>query len=292
MIRSMTGYGRSQQVINGRDITVELKSVNHRYFEFSSRIPRIYGFLDEKLKKYIQTRVSRGKVDVNVTLFHLDAKESEVEINFSLARGYVDALRGLTGELNLTDDLSLSSMARFNDIFTVRKTVEDEDVIWADVEQVAAQALDKFITMRELEGKRLKRDVISRLDMIGEYVAQVEELAPKTVQNYRERLTAKIQEVLQDQNIDEQRVLTEAAVYAERIAVDEETVRLKSHLKQFYSLLDTDETVGRKLDFLVQELNRETNTIGSKAQDVEITRIVVEIKSEIEKIREQIQNME
>ena len=292
MIRSMTGYGRSQQILNGRDISAEIRSVNHRFFEFSARVPRIYGYLEEKMKSFVQGRVSRGKIDVNVTVFTVEGKESEVEINKSLAKGYVEALRELKEEFDLIDDLSLSSIARFGDIFSVRKAPEDEEVVWADVQVVAQEAVQKFVEMREAEGHRLKEDVLAKLRRIEDLVGQIETLSPQTVVSYRERLTAKMKEVLQDQNVDEQRLLLEAAIYSEKIAVDEETVRLRSHLRQFTELLETDQAVGRKLDFLVQELNRETNTIGSKAQNIEITGMVVEIKSEIEKIREQIQNIE
>ncbi len=274
MIRSMTGYGRSQQILNGRDISVEIRSVNHRFFEFSARVPRIYGYLEEKMKSFVQGRVSRGKIDVNVTVFTVEGKESEVEINKSLAKGYVEALRELKEEFDLIDDLSLSSIARFGDIFSVRKAPEDEEVVWADVQVVAQEAVQKFVEMREAEGHRLKEDVLAKLRRIEDLVGQIETLSPQTVVSYRERLTAKMKEVLQDQNVDEQRLLLEAAIYSEKIAVDEETVRLRSHLKQFTELLETDQAVGRKLDFLVQELNRETNTIGSKAQNIEITGMV------------------
>lgn len=292
MMKSMTGYGRSQQIINGRDISVEIKSVNHRFFEFSARVPRVYGYLEEKLKSYVQSMVSRGKIDVNVTVFTLEGQDSQVEINRSLVKGYVEALRGIQEEFGLKDDLSLSAVARFNDAFTVRKAVEDEEAIWNDVQQVAAKAIASFIEMRSLEGERLKQDLKKKLSAIADIVSQIELKAPQTVVQYRERLTCKMQEVLADKNIDEQRILMEAAIFSEKIAVDEEIVRLKSHLKQFAAFLEKEEAIGRKLDFLVQELNRETNTIGSKAQDIEITQYVVDIKSEIEKIREQIQNIE
>lgn len=292
MVKSMTGYGRSQQILNGRDISVEIKSVNHRFFEFSARVPRVYGYLEGKLKAYVQSLVSRGKVDVAVTIFVLEGKESEVEINRSLAQGYMDALREVSEPLRLADDLTLSDLTRFSDIFSVRKAVEDEEVIWNDVQTVAAEAVERFVAMRAVEGERMKQDVCARLDTIGSLVEKIEAAAPQTVIAYRERLAAKMREVLADTAVDEQRLLTEAAIYAEKIAVDEETVRLRSHLKQFRSMLESEEAVGRKLDFLVQELNREANTIGSKAQNVEITGYVVDIKSEIEKIREQIQNIE
>lgn len=292
MVKSMTGYGRSQQILNGRDISVEIKSVNHRFFEFSARVPRVYGYLEGKLKAYVQSLVSRGKVDVAVTIFVLEGKESEVEINRSLAQGYMDALREVSEPLRLADDLALSDLTRFSDIFSVRKAVEDEEVIWNDVQTVAAEAVERFVAMRAVEGERMKQDVCARLDTIGGIVEKIEAAAPQTVTAYRERLAAKMREVLADTAVDEQRLLMEAAIYAEKIAVDEETVRLRSHLKQFRSMLESEEAVGRKLDFLVQELNREANTIGSKAQNVEITGYVVDIKSEIEKIREQIQNIE
>jgi len=292
MVKSMTGYGRSQQILNGRDISVEIKSVNHRFFEFSARVPRVYGYLEGKLKAYVQSLVSRGKVDVAVTIFVLEGKESEVEINRSLAQGYMDALREVSEPLRLADDLTLSDLTRFSDIFSVRKAVEDEEVIWNDVQTVAAEAVERFVAMRAVEGERMKQDVCARLDTIGGIVEKIEAAAPQTVTAYRERLAAKMREVLADTAVDEQRLLMEAAIYAEKIAVDEETVRLRSHLKQFRSMLESEEAVGRKLDFLVQELNREANTIGSKAQNVEITGYVVDIKSEIEKIREQIQNIE
>lgn len=288
----MTGYGRSQQILNGRDITVEIKSVNHRFFEFSARVPRAYGYLESKMKSYVQSLVGRGKIDVSVTVYTMEGNDSEVELNKTLAKGYVDALRAVRDELELPDDLSLSSIARFSDIFSVHKTAENEEVVWADVSIVAEEAVSKFVTMRAEEGVRMCEDVESRLENIERLVTQIEQKAPVTQAAFRERLTAKMQDVLGDMNIEPQRLLVEAAIYAEKIAVDEETVRLRSHLKQFETLLHAEEAIGRKLDFMVQELNRETNTIGSKAQDIEITGYVVEIKSEIEKIREQIQNIE
>ncbi|MEG0898554.1 MAG: YicC/YloC family endoribonuclease [Oscillospiraceae bacterium] len=292
MIRSMTGYGRSQQLINGRDITVEVKSVNHRYFEFSSRIPRAYAYLEEKLKAYVQKSVSRGKIDVNVTIITVEGDNTDVEINHELASAYIKALRELGKREILNDDISLSTISRFSDIFAIRKTSNDEEQIWNDVKAVSDKALESFISMREAEGERMKADVLSRLLLIEESVEKVEEKSIKTVESYREKLFLKLKEVLDDRNIDEHRILTEAAIFAEKVAVDEETVRLKSHLKQCREILEYKEAVGRKLDFLVQEFNREANTIGSKAQDIEIARIVINIKSEIEKIREQIQNIE
>ncbi len=292
MIKSMTGYGRGQQIVDGREITVEIKSVNHRYFEFSARVPRAYGYLEEKLKSFVQNKVSRGKVDVGVTIFNIEGKDAQIEVNQSIAVGYIDALRKANETIGLTDDLALSQLIRLPDIFNVVKTTEDEEVIWNLVKTVAEEALDNFVSMRETEGQKMNDDINSRLSYISELVEKVEKRSPLVTEAYRERLYNKISEILNDKKIDEQRILTEAAIFSEKTAVDEETVRLKSHIQQFTSLLNSTEAVGRKLDFLIQEFNRESNTIGSKAQDVEITRIVVELKSEIEKIREQIQNIE
>ena len=292
VLKSMTGYGRAQQCIDNYEITVEIKSVNHRFFEFNAKTPRAYGYLDEKLKSFVQRSVSRGKIDVGVTIYKTEGLSSEVEVNKALAGEYVNALRQLEGELNLKDDLTLSSISRFSDIFTVKKINEDEQVVWEYVSEVANQAVEKFVAMRADEGKQMKKDLVEKLEHIESLVTKLEEQSPNTVMAYRERLTAKMNEVLGAQNRDESRILLEAAIFSEKVAVDEETVRLRSHIKQFYNLLEAKEPIGRKLDFLVQELNREANTIGSKAQDVEMTAVVVDIKSDIEKIREQIQNIE
>lgn len=288
----MTGYGRSRQVLDGREITVEIRSVNHRYLEYSARIPRMYGYLEEKLKTFLQSSVSRGKVEVTVTIQNLTGGDTVVQINQALAKGYLDAMRSQAEYLGLKDDLTLSTLTRFNDVFTLQKLEEDQQVIWNSVQQVARQALDQFLEMRRREGERLKLDLLQKLGLLNGHVAAVEEQSPKTVAAYRERLLQKMEELLADRCIDQQRILLEAGLYAEKIAVDEETVRLKSHLEQFAQMMEQSGPVGRKLDFLVQEINRETNTIGSKAQDLAVTRRVVEMKSEIEKIREQIQNIE
>lgn len=292
MIRSMTGYGRSQRTLDGRDILVEIRSVNHRYFEFSARVPRAYGYLEEKLKSFLQGKVSRGKVEVSVSIFNIEGKDASIEVNRSIAGGYIDALRCANETLGLDDDLKLSNLIRLPDIFNVVKNTEDEEIIWNDVKIAAEEALNNFVSMREAEGLKMREDIEMRLGLIGRLVNTVEERSPEITEAYRQRLYGKLCEVLGDKKIDEQRILTEAAIFSEKTAVDEETVRLKSHIQQFRSLLDIDEPVGRKLDFLIQEFNRESNTIGSKAQDVGITKIVVELKSEIEKIREQIQNIE
>ncbi len=292
MIKSMTGYGRSQKLLGGRDITVEIKAVNHRYFEFNSRVPRSYAYLEEKLKSHIQKSVFRGKVDVNITVINLEGTTTQVEINKPLAAAYVSALRDLGSEQGLSDDLSLSTISRFGDIFTLRKTVDSEDEVWQDVKTVCDDALAQFIRMREAEGEGLKADILSRLLVITEHVKAVEEKSPETLAKYRQKLYDKMSEILADKKIEEQRILTEAAIFSEKIAVDEETVRLKSHIAQCQNFLESTEAIGRKLDFLMQEFNREANTIGSKAQDIEVSKIVVEIKSELEKIREQVQNIE
>ena len=292
MIRSMTGFGRCEDTVDGRDIIVEIKSVNHRYFEFSSRITRGYGFLDEKLKSYIQGRIARGKVDVYVSIETLEDTDAQVLVNHSLAAGYVAALRELAERYNLRDDISVSSVSRYSDIFTIHKTPEDEEIIWNAVRQVLDRSLDAFIRMRETEGSRLKADVESRAERILALVSQIEERSPQTVKEYEQKLLARLQEMLSDVKIEEQRILTEAAIFADKVAVAEETVRLRSHFDQFRKMLNSEEAIGRKLDFIVQEMNREANTIGSKAVDSQIAYLVVEIKAEIEKIREQIQNIE
>lgn len=292
MLRSMTGYGRAEQTIDGRDILVEIKAVNHRYFEFGARVPRAYTYLEEKLKSLLSGQVSRGKIDVTVSIYTRDGTDAQVQVNLELARGYTEALRSTTCELELKDDLTLSTIARFTDIFLVTKTAEDESTIWDCVKTVATSALNSFVEMRKNEGTRMLADISARLKEIETQVSNVELIAPKSVSEYKERLTNKIKEIINSKAVDEQRLLTEVALFAEKIAVDEETVRLRSHLKQLETLLDAEEPIGRKLDFLVQEINREVNTIGSKCQNLEVTATVVEMKSEIEKIREQIQNIE
>ena len=292
MIRSMTGYGRGQQLLHGRSITVEIRSVNHRYFEFSCRTPRGCAFLEDRLKRTLQQAISRGKVEVSLTLQTVESRGGAVAVDHALAGQYLTALRALGAEYGLTDDLTLSTVARLPDLFTVCRGEEDEEELAADVLSVLQEALDRFVAMREAEGERLRADVLSRLLTLEEHLAFVEERSPQTVAEYRARLTAKLNELLGGAVADEARILTEAAIVADRLAVDEETVRLHSHIAQLRGILDCAEPVGRKLDFLVQEMNRETNTIGSKCSDTAIAGHVVEMKSEIEKIREQIQNIE
>ncbi len=292
MIRSMTGFGRGQDTIDGLSVVVEIKSVNHRYYEYSSRLPRAYNFLDEKLKNYLQQRISRGKVDVFVQIDTLETASSEVSVNFALAESYLQALRELTERYGVRDDVSVTNLSRYPDILTVRQAAVDEDTVWTAVQQVTDMALDRFVAMREQEGARMRDDILSRADTILTAVAAVEERSPQTVREHMDKVTARMRELLDGAAVDEARLLTEAAIYADKIAVAEETVRLRSHIDQLGRMLNGGEAIGRKLDFLVQEMNRETNTIGSKCSDIELTRIVVDIKAEIEKIREQIQNIE
>lgn len=292
MIKSMTGYGRAEQVLHGRDITVEIRSVNHRYFEFTCRTPRSCAYLEDKLKKQVQASISRGKVDVGLTIQTVESENSSVQINHTLAAEYLAALRTMGSELGLKDDVTLSCMTRFSDIFTVCRGEDDEDEVWQDVSTVLTEAITKFVEMREIEGERLRTDVQNRLIVLEDHVSYIEDRSPETVAEYRRRLTQKLNDLLGGAVADENRILTEAAIVADRLAVDEETVRLRSHFAQVRDILASNDPVGRKLDFLVQEMNREANTIGSKCNDTAISKHVVELKSEIEKIREQIQNIE
>ncbi|MDD6146934.1 MAG: YicC family protein [Oscillospiraceae bacterium] len=292
MIRSMTGFGRAQENIDGMSITVEIKSVNHRYFDFSSRVPRNYGFLDEKLKSYVQSCVSRGKIECYVQIEELESDDCIVSVNHSLAGGYIAALRELSERYALTDDVTVSTIAKYHDIFSVHKSEADEQRIWLAVKSVADEAVASFVAMREKEGEKLRDDILSRCDLILENVSFIEERSPETVKEYNEKLLERMKSVLGDVSVDEQRLLTEAAIYADKIAVAEETVRLRSHVAQMHEFMESKTAIGRKMDFLVQEFNREANTIGSKAQDVAIAKKVIDIKAEIEKIREQVQNIE
>lgn len=292
VIRSMTGFGRSEKTAGGFEIVVEIRSVNHRFFEYTSRITRGYGFLDEKLKAYLQERISRGKVDAMVSVETVGDTDAQVLVNHSLAAGYAGALRELKERCGLSGEVTLDSVARYSDIFTVRREPEDEDRVWESVRETAEEAVSSLVGMRESEGKHLKADFLARSEKILATVAKIEERSPRTVSEYQQKLRERLKSMLADANVDEQRLLTEAAVYADKISVTEETVRLRSHIRQFRSLLETDGPVGRKLDFLVQEMNREANTIGSKCADAEIAYEVVDVKAEIEKLREQIQNIE
>ena len=292
MVKSMTGYGGSRQIINNREISVEIRSVNHRYFELNCRTPREMGFLEEKIKSVVKQRVFRGKVDIYVNIGADETEQSVVTINHSLAAGYVAALRELAVKYDLSDDISVSSVARYGDIFKVTKPLADEDEIWENVKLVLDEAVENFVQMRQQEGEKLYADVMSRCRIILELVEKVEERSPQTVVEYRNKLTERMNEILSTVAVDEQRIITEAAIFADKVAVAEETVRLRSHFEQFESILNAEGSVGRKIDFILQEMNREANTIGSKVQDAQLAHIVVDIKAELEKIREQIQNIE
>ncbi len=288
----MTGYGRAQKTVDGMNITLEIKSVNHRYFEFAARLPRSCAFLEEKLKAYFSGAISRGKVECSLTLESLEEPDTLISVNHPLVKSYLAAYEELEKTYGLRNDITVSSLSRVADVFSVRKQQTDEDKIWNAVSEVAGEALAGFMQMREREGEKLKNDVSSRLDTILECVAFIEERSPETVKEYNAKLLARLNDLLADTSVDEQRLLTEAAIFADKIAVAEETVRLRSHISQMRTFLEANEPIGKKMDFLVQEMNREANTIGSKGQDVQIARKVVDIKAEIEKIREQIQNIE
>ena len=292
MVRSMTGFGRGQASVEGYNITVEIRSVNHRYFELYTKIPRTYSFLEEKIKALLQTEISRGKVECSVQIEATADESVVVSVNEPLAKGYVDAVNSISESFGITNDITAMSVARFSDVLSISKAPVDEDLLWSKVSPVVSEALKSFVNMRLAEGAKLSQDVLSRADIILDNVSYVEKRSPETVKAYSEKLLERMKTVLGDTQIDESRILTEAAIYADKVAVAEETVRLRSHIEQLHTMLDSSEAVGRKLDFLVQEINREANTIGSKAQDVDIARRVIDIKAEVEKIREQIQNIE
>ncbi len=292
MVYSMTGYGRAEEQLNGRSVSVEIRSVNSRYFEYSSRLPRGAAFLDDLLKKAVSAAVSRGKVELHLSLQNMEGGGAQVSANLPVATGYYDALMHIADELHVEADITAAQLGRFPEVFTVTKTETDEEQLAADVMQVAGQALARHTTMRETEGLQLRADMEARLAAVETMLGSVEEDSAGRVRRYRDKLYERLSELLADTTVDEGRMLTEAAIFADRTAVDEETVRLRSHIEQFRGILEKGGSVGRKLDFLTQELNREVNTIGSKCQEVAITRLVVEMKGEIEKIREQIQNLE
>ena len=292
MVKSMTGYGRARQTRNLRDITVEVRSVNNRYLDCTVKMPRIYVFAEDAIRARVQKAISRGKVDVFITVDAAAADTAVVSVNKPLAAGYYNALKELQEEFSLEGDITPMALAKFPDVLTVTKAEEDLETVSADLCAVLDEALAAYTAMRSVEGEKLAADIGGRLDTIEALTARVEERSPQTVTEYRQKLTARMQEVLQSTTIDEQRILTEAAIYADKIAVDEETVRLRSHLSQLRGMLASDEPMGRKMDFLIQEVNRESNTIGSKCNDVAIAQVVVNLKAEVEKIREQVQNIE
>lgn len=292
MIKSMTGYGSAKGAVEGLQITVELKSVNNRYLDASVRMPRSFLFAEDAVKSAVQRHISRGKVDVFVSVDSTDAGDMTVKVNEGLLRGYLEAFKHISEEYGLQNDATALSVGRFPDVLTVEKKDLDAEAISAGILKIAEQALNDFDDMRAREGAKLREDVMGRLATIESLVRVVEEKSPVTVADYRARLEAKMAEVLGTAGIDENRILAEAAIFADHIAVDEETVRLRSHISQLKTMLDGSSPIGRKIDFLIQEFNREANTIGSKCQNSDIAHTVVDLKSEIEKIREQIQNIE
>ena len=292
LIKSMTGYGRAVETVNGREFTVELRSVNNRYLDCSVRIPRMLSFAEDAVKQAVKQAVSRGKVDVFISLRSEGGEEAKITLNTTVLEGYLAAMRQMVAEHGVADDISVSAVSRLPEVFIVEKPEVDEEQLLADLMQVVGKALEGYNAMRATEGQALDRDLRSRGETILQLVAQVEKGNAQTVVDYRARLEAKLKEVLENTAIDESRILTEAAIFADKVAVDEETVRLRSHLEQMNNMLTTGGAMGRKLDFLLQEMNREANTIGSKCTDVNLARIVVDIKAELEKIREQTQNIE
>ena len=292
MLKSMTGYGRQESLTGGKKILVEIRSVNQRFTDYSIKVPRNLGFLEERVRSFASEYITRGKVDIYITVESYDEADKEITLNSALARNYVEVLRQLRDEFDLNDDISVMNVARFTDIFKAERREEDNEELWELVKGVTAQALEAFSAMREREGARIEKDLTERIEYMKTLAEKIDERSPETVAEYRNRLLDKIHELLGDREIDESRILTEVAIFADKIAVNEETVRLGSHFEEFYNIIGSGEPAGRKLDFLIQEINREVNTIGSKAQDIEIAKLVVELKGEIEKLREQVQNIE
>ena len=295
MIKSMTAFGRARRAVGGKDITVELRSVNNRFFDCSVKLPRTFSFLEEKIKPYLQSNsISRGKVDVFISIDVIDTPDVSFTVDEGYAAAYIDALRQLGERFDLRDDISIMSVARNSDILVIRKSDEDTEKDWADLRVILDQAIDKFLAARSREGENIYRDLIAKVGSIKEKVSTIETLSLSDNASYREKLEARLRDMLSDNRIvfDENRILTECAIFADKIAIDEELVRLRSHFDGLSEILSSNEPAGRKLDFLVQEINRETNTIGSKCQNSSIARLVVDIKCDIEKIREQIQNIE
>ena len=292
MVKSMTGYGRAEETVNGCTITVELRSVNNRYLDCTVKLPRSVSFAEEAVKQAVKASVSRGKVDVFISIKSEGTSDTRVTLNKEVVSGYLAAMGQMVSEFGIRDDISVSTLSRLPEVFTVEKPEVDEEQLKADLLAVVDKALESYNHMRSVEGKALDADLRSRGNTILELVAKVEAGNGQTVIDYRTRLENKLREVLANTSIDEGRILTEAAIFADKVAVDEETVRLRSHLEQMNTMLTGGGAVGRKLDFLLQEMNREANTIGSKCTDVKLARIVVDIKAELEKIREQTQNIE
>ncbi len=292
MLRSMTGYGRRETVTEGKKILAEIKSVNHRYCDYNIKVPRHLGFLEDRIRKYVSSYITRGKVDIYVNVESYETADREIKLNREIAKNYIDALCALRDEFGLKDDITVSNVAANPDIFKTERIEEDEEQLWSAVKGVLDGAVSDFVAMRSREGERIEQDLRERIQYMRSLAKEVDERSPQTVKEYSDRLYDKIKEVLDGHEIDESRILTEVAIYADKVAVNEETVRLASHFAEFDNIIDSGEPAGRRLDFLIQEINREVNTIGSKASDVEIAKTVVTLKGEIEKLREQIQNIE
>lgn len=295
MMRSMTAFGRAKETVNGKDITVELRSVNSRYFDCSVKLSRAFSYLEEKVKPYLQSRgIARGKLDVFIGVEVTESRGVRIDIDPEYARGYIDALHRLRDEFGLADDISVMSVARNNEVFCIQKPEEDAESDWQDILSVLSVAVDNFIAAREAEGANIERDLCNKVASIRRITERIEVMSAEDVNSYREKLSQRLTQMLADNKItvDENRLLTECAIFADRVAIDEELVRLRSHFDAFATMLETKEPVGRRIDFLIQEMNREINTIGSKCSNANIAHLVVEVKTEIEKIREQIQNIE
>ncbi len=292
MIKSMTGYGRNELIADGKKISCEIKSVNHRYSDYSVKVPRYYGFLEDGVRKFVSDYISRGKIDVYVSIENFGETDREILLDEGVAEEYIKALMLLRDKFGLRDDISVMSVSRYSDIFKVQKLEEDEEKLRNLVFEALKPAMEQFVGMREREGERILKDLSERVEYMRSLAKKIEGLSENTVVDYRNRLYEKIKEVLEDRTVDEARVLTEVAIFADKVAVNEELVRLESHFNEFYEIVGKNEPAGRKLDFLIQEINREINTTGSKANDIEISKLVVELKGETEKLREQVQNIE
>ncbi len=292
MLKSMTGYGRCESIVEGKKILAEIKSVNQRFSDYNIRVPRHLGYLEEDIRKFVSKRIFRGKVDIYISIENFEEADTQISLNEPLAKNYIDVLNQLKNQFNLEGEVTVGLVSRYSDIFHTERKEEDKDTITKLVLGVVGEALDEFIAMREREGARIESDLTQRVEYMRTLAQKVEERSPQTVEEYRLRLYTKLKELLEDKDIDDARILTETAIFADKVAVNEETVRLSSHFDEYYQIIGDGESAGRRLDFLIQEINREVNTIGSKAQDIEIAKVVVELKGEIEKLREQIQNIE
>lgn len=288
----MTGYGRREEVADGKKILCEVKSVNHRYSDYNIKVPRHYGFLEERTRSLVSEYIKRGKVDIYIAIENFSESDKDITVNCELAKSYYKALCELRDSFGLRDDITVMGLSRYPDIFVATQKEEDEEAVWETVKKVLVPTLESFVAMREREGERIEKDLRQRVDYMKTLAGKIEERSPQTVKEYSGKLYEKIKELLGDRDIDEARVLTEVAIFADKVAVNEELVRLSSHFEEFCQIISAPEPAGRKLDFLIQEINREINTTGSKAVDIEIAKIVVELKAETEKLREQIQNIE